>query len=87
LNAVNATRCLQLTQPSSEGLGSQYVQHGGQRATLGGAREHIKPQGQVAMVQHTSLGISQHWSIWSIPEHLPTVISGYSGLAGLIWWL
>jgi hypothetical protein len=60
LNAVNATSCLQLPQPSSEGLGSQYVQHGGQRATLGGAREHSKPRGQVAMVQHPSPGISQH---------------------------
>jgi hypothetical protein len=42
----------------TETVSSQYVQHGGQRATLGGAREHIKPRGQVAMVQHPSPGIS-----------------------------
>jgi hypothetical protein len=30
-------------------MGSQYVQHGGQRATRGGAREHSKPPYQLTL--------------------------------------
>ncbi len=61
LDAVNTTAVLlQVPQPGSEGLHSQYVEHGEQRAALGSARQHIKPRGQVPMVQHASLGIGQH---------------------------